>query len=93
MGLLRPKAFYVTDRGDSHQIDEMEVSHLMNAINHHRKQINTIDWILEDSTKSYRDFNYIHRRRMGLFNTVEALINELMVRDPDKDPDPTEPRY
>ena len=87
MGLCKSKPYYVTDRGDATQLDEMKVSHILNAINHHRTQIDTIDFVLEDATKSYRDFNNVHRRRMALHDTVEALITELLTRDPDDDND------
>lgn len=84
MGLFTRNPLYITDRGDEFQINEMEPSHLLNAINHHRTQVDTVDWILENSKES-EDLNNLHRRRINLYNTVEALVKELKSRDPDND--------
>lgn len=86
MGLFNRKPVYVSDRGDTYDVEEMESSHLLNAINHHRTQIATIDWIIDqtggpDAEKQ----QMLHLRRINLFNTVEALVKELRTRDPDKD--------
>lgn len=86
MGLFNRKPVYVSDRGDEYQVDEMEPSHLLNAIHHHRKQINTIDWILEQTGGTDAEKNQmLHLRRISLHTTVEALVKELRTRDPDKD--------
>jgi hypothetical protein len=63
----------------------MEPSHLLNAINHHRTQIDTVDWILEQGTPDSAKNQLLHLRRISLFNTVEALVKELRTRDPDED--------
>ena len=85
MGLFNRKPVYISDRGDTYTVEEMEASHLLNAINHHRKQIDTIDWILEQTTRDSERDQMLHLRRISLFNTVEALVKELRTRDPDKD--------
>jgi hypothetical protein len=63
----------------------MKPSHLLNAINHHRNQINTIDWILEMGDLDSDKNQMLHFRRISLFTTVEALVKELRTRDPDED--------
>ena len=87
MGLFTRKPVYISDRGDEFQVDEMESSHLLNAINHHRTQISTIDWIMESLSKDKNDFTNLHLRRINLHTTVEALVKELLTRDPDQDHD------
>jgi len=85
MGLFNRKPIYVSDRGDTYTVEEMEPSHLLNAINHHRTQIANIDWILEQSDPDARKNQMLHLRRISLYTTVQALIDELRTRDPDKD--------
>lgn len=85
VGLFNRKPIYVSDRGDEYQLDEMEPTHLLNAINHHRKQIDTIDWILEQTGTDADKNQMLHLRRISLHSTVEALIKELRKRDPDQD--------
>jgi translation initiation factor 2 beta subunit (eIF-2beta)/eIF-5 len=87
VGLFNRKPIYISDRGDQFTVEEMEPSHLMNAINHHRTQIDNLDWILENSNKDKDDNTNIHLRRIALFSTVEALVKELRTRDPDEDHD------
>jgi len=85
VGLFNRKPVYISDRGDTFDVEEMEASHLLNAINHHRTQIGTIDWILEMGDPDSRKNQMLHLRRINLFTTIEALIKELRTRDPDKD--------
>lgn len=85
MGLFNRKPVYISDRGDTYTVEEMEPSHLLNAINHHRTQIGTIDWILEQSNPDAEKNQMLHLRRISLFNTVQALQDELRKRDPDLD--------
>lgn len=86
MGLFNRKPIYVSDRGDEFEVEDMESSHLLNAINHHRTQIDTIDWILEQTGGTDAQKNQLlHLRRISLHNTVEALVKELRLRDPDQD--------
>jgi hypothetical protein len=85
MGLFNRKPVYISDRGDSFNVEDMESSHLLNAINHHRKQIGTIDWILEMGDLDSDKNQMLHLRRISLFDTIEALIKELRTRDPDED--------
>lgn len=85
MGLFNRKPIYVTDRGDKYEVEEMESSHLLNAINHHRTQINTLDWILDQTGTDAVKNQFLHLRRISLHTTVEALVKELRTRDPDTD--------
>jgi hypothetical protein len=83
MGLFNRKPIYISDRGDEYALENMEPTHLMNAINHHRTQIDTIDWCLEQAgTKDQPNLNF---RRIELYTTVQALVKELVKRDPEKD--------
>ena len=85
MGLFNRKPIYISDRGDQYTVEEMESSHLLNAINHHRTQIATIDWILDLGDPDSRKNQMLHLRRINLFTTIEALVEELRKRDPDED--------
>lgn len=87
MGLFNRKPIYISDRGDQYTVEEMDSSHLLNAINHHRTQIATIDWILEQGQPDSDKNQMLHLRRISLFTTVEALVKELRARDPDEDHD------
>ena len=84
MAIFNRKPIYISDRGDQYQLEEMEPTHLMNAINHHRKQVDTIDWCLE-TLADLTDLSNLHYRRITLVNTIEALVTELLKRDPDDD--------
>lgn len=86
MGLFNRQPVYISDRGDEFQLDEMAPSHLLNAINHHRTQINTLDWVIDQCGGPDADKNQLlHLRRISLHSTVEALVKELRTRDPDQD--------
>jgi hypothetical protein len=63
MGLFTRKPAYLSDRGDLFQVDEMEPTHLLNAIAHHRKQMQTLDHILEHAKKGQNMDNINRRRR------------------------------
>lgn len=86
MGLFIRKPAYITDRGDVYDVEDMASSHLLNAIKHHRHQIETIEWVLGVVPKS-ADLTQVERRKIQLHSTVEALVTELLTRDPDKDHD------
>lgn len=85
MGLFNRKPIYVSDRGEEFQLEEMEPSHLLNVIKHHRAQINTVDWAMDQLDKDKTDFTNLHYRRINLYNTIEALLQELATRDPKND--------
>lgn len=85
VGLFTRNPIYVSDRGDEFQLENMEPSHLLNAINHHKTQIETLDWILEQTGTDAEKNQMLHLRRISLHTTVEALVKELRNRDPDLD--------
>jgi len=85
VGLFNRKPIYVSDRGEEFQLEEMEPSHLLNVIKHHRAQINTVDWVMDQLDKDKTDFTNLHYRRINLYNTIEALLQELATRDPKND--------
>jgi len=85
MGLFTRQPVYVSDRGQEFQLEDMQPTHLLNAIDHHRKQIATLDWILEQTGNDNEKNQMLHLRRISLCTTVEALVKELRTRDPDED--------
>lgn len=85
VGLFTRNPIYVSDRGDEFQLEDMAPSHLLNAINHHKTQIETLDWILEQTGTDAEKNQMLHLRRISLHTTVEALVKELRNRDPDLD--------
>lgn len=85
VGLFNRKPIYISDRGEEFQLEEMEPSHLLNVIKHHRAQINTVDWAMDQLDKDKTDFTNLHYRRINLYNTIEALLQELATRDPKND--------
>lgn len=70
---------YTTDRGQTMDVDDMEDSHLLNAIAHHRKQVHTLRDLLanvftDPRSKEYRNLTCrLHR----LEDTVLILGTEL----------------
>lgn len=85
VGLFTRNPIYVSDRGDEFQLEDMAPSHLLNAIRHHKDQINTLDWILDQTGTDAEKNQMLHLRRISLHTTVEALVKELRNRDPDLD--------
>jgi hypothetical protein len=85
VGLFNRKPIYVTDRGDEFDIEDMKASHLLNALNHHKTQINTVDWLIDQYAETTTNISNLHYRRISLHNTVEALAKELLTRDPAED--------
>lgn len=86
MGVLRrrPIVLYRTDTGKVVAVDKMSVSHLMNAIAHHRKQMGVLEGILANYQG---DLTYIEQRHSDLSATVDILEEELIARSPDDDPE------
>ena len=84
MGIYKRRArvYYRTDAGKTVAVDEMSVSHLMNAINHHLKQVDLLQGIMEGWSG---DLSFIEQRHKDLVATVDTLIEELNERDPKKD--------
>lgn len=81
MGLITSRTKYRSDRGQVFEIDQMESSHLVNAIRHHLGQIDTLDTLIH---KDYPD-EMLNKRIADLQQTVHALAEELVKRDPTLD--------
>jgi hypothetical protein len=87
MGIRIQKVTYISDRGQEFEIDEMQSSHLMNAIHHHQKQIGVIADLLfnevwspdDEQTKNLRE------RQDHLIETVNQLATELANRSLEDD--------
>lgn len=84
MGVFKRRQMYRTDTGRNVAVVNMEVSHLINAIGHHRRQVDTLKDIMTHYTG---DLTYIKHRIDDLDNTIEILEDELIERDPSNDPE------
>lgn len=84
MGVFKRRQMYRTDTGRNVAVANMEVSHLMNAIGHHYRQIGTLDKVM----KHYDgDLSFVKERKEDLEATIEILEDELIERDPANDPE------
>ena len=87
MGLKKRQFVYVSDRGQEFEIDEMQSSHLLNAINHHHTQFHTVEMIkarLDPETKLQLGAN-LDERLGELGNTISELMMELANRSMEDD--------
>jgi len=84
MGLFQRKPAYITDRGDEYSIEDMDPSHLLNAINHHGTQMCTLERILA-ADSSVDGSEHIRTRLASLSDTIDVLVKELRTRDPSLD--------
>lgn len=73
-------ATYVSDTGKEFNLCEMTASHLLNAIRHHRGQL---DVVLD--CPGGENFPFLTKREAGLRDTITVLYSELAARDPSKD--------
>lgn len=73
----RMEVTYVTDRGIEMQLSDMEDAHIINAIAHHKKQIQVLE---ESPVKS----TSILFRISALNDTVASLYYELADRNPEE---------
>lgn len=80
MGIRKQKVVYYSDRGQGFEIDEMQSSHLLNAINHHTMQIHVLQSILDGGNFSDDHLDNLLDRKEDLRSTVEALSQELASR-------------
>jgi len=85
MGIFNSVVLYRTDTGKVCAVTEMETTHLLNAINHHRTQVATIDWIKETLGLNKAGEVRLLRRQEALINTITVLSAELTRRDPEDD--------
>ena len=66
----------------------MTASHLLNAINHHRKQVDLlVDIAAPTGDTATVQLEYVVMRQQALEATIETLIRELITRDPERDDD------
>ena len=87
MGIFSSITMYRTDGGQVMALSDMTTSHLLNAINHHRTQINTVISVQETIDVSKAGKDRLERRLESLSITVTALSCELVKRDPIEDPE------
>jgi hypothetical protein len=76
-------ATYVADTGKEFEVTEMTASHLLNAIGHHLKQIESLDFIERYASPPH----HLLKRKEGLLETIQILAEELQTRSPDMDDD------
>lgn len=86
MGIKKRNVVYVSDRGDEFELDQMEPSHLINVLKHHRAQRECLENIIEMRGLA-KSHTHLGTRIKRLIETENALIDELMRRDPDEDDD------
>ena len=67
---------YTSDRGDNYEVSNMETSHLVNVIGHHRTQIATLRGLYQDHPHPA----LLHRVTM-LENVIDVLADELIQRN------------
>ncbi len=83
MGVFKSKQKYRSDSGHTTFVERMTTSHLINAIGHHNRQLDTLADIMQNYTG---DLVFIKQRREDLEETVDVLTDELIERDPKDDP-------
>lgn len=83
MGVFKAVTMYRTDTGKEMAVEDMESTHLMNAINHHKKQLDLIIIMIQKRSANNQDQGYLASRRANLADTIEVLENELAQRNPD----------
>lgn len=71
MGIKRSKAIYVSDRGDSYYVEDMENSHLANTIKHIAQKMVA----LENSNIEYEDV-LTEAEKVAIENHVSCLKND-----------------
>lgn len=82
MGIKQRNFVYISDGGQEFELDDMTPSHLLNAIGHHRRQLDTVKFVLENF-----DFpnHALCVRAEALEQTIRALAEELYTRHPTDD--------
>ena len=88
MSKLRKKTVYISDRGQPFYVEDMTPSHMINSITHHKQQIATLEWVIDnfrigDGQKA----EFLTERIELLTETVAVLVGELATRDPEEDPE------
>jgi predicted transposase YbfD/YdcC len=85
MGVFKSVVLYRTDGNQVMAVADMSTSHLLNAINHHNKQVETIHWLLDTMNYNTKQQKCLTDRAEELVQTVEVLGLELAERDPKDD--------
>ena len=80
MGLKRRQFVYVSDRNQEFEIDEMQSSHLMNAIHHHQKQWQVCENLCCSLSKESYLFANVAERQAAIEDTINELQGELASR-------------
>lgn len=83
MGVFRAVTMYRTDTGKELAVEEMETTHLMNAINHHKKQCDMIIMLIQKRSGNGKSTGYLPQREADLKETIAVLEEELAERNPD----------
>lgn len=82
MGLIKDGLKYQSDGGRTSYIANMTSSHLINAIAHHRRQVDAIEEIMANVSGNMK---HLKARLEDLEETIIALEDELIERDPADD--------
>lgn len=85
MGVIKSITLYRTDRGEVVAVQDMEVTHLLNAIHHHNVQVETCGFVLETIELTKAGKERLEERREALMTTIMVLSCELVSRDPQND--------
>lgn len=84
MTIKQTKTVYISDRNQEFFLDEMQFSHLLNAHAHHRKQIQTLEGIVQGQD---HPSGYCLNKLSDLKLTLSALEYEIANRREDNEPD------
>lgn len=79
MGVVRSEKIYQTDTGKITTVREMQSTHLMNAIRHHKAQMNLCNELAKEYSTADRAL--LVARAEDLANTIDVLANELADRN------------
>lgn len=83
MGVFKAVTMYRTDTGKEMAVEDMESTHLMNAINHHKKQCDMVMILIQKRSANHQDIGYLKAREANLHDTIAVLEEELAHRNPD----------
>lgn len=83
MGVFARVVLYQTDRGEVMTIEEMESSHLLNAIKHHQGQIATLLELVDGPGVTKVEQASWELRAENLLETVQVLATALATRNVD----------
>ena len=72
------KRQYVSNRGEAYDIEDMESSHILNVITLHKKQLETLNWIIDQYDSE--SMESILKQVSQIEETILELIEELASR-------------